>query len=260
MEPHTGFNNFDYAIFGVILLSGLLALMRGFVREVVALLVWTGAIIIAFHYYLLGEPFVHQYVKEPNLANIISGVCIFCLSFIVLSLIGYGVCKIVRGGALTAIDRSLGFLFGLFRGVLVVCLAYLLVAAFLWPDIDKPTPPAEPQSTAQVQTQPASQAQAQPPTPAPKEKPIPEWLAKARTRPFIALGAEWMKQFVPEKQIEKTTEEYLDKKSTTQHMMDQQTLDTLSTMGIGSSHIDTHGYDDKSRSNVDQLIDEKVKQ
>jgi len=86
MEPHTGLNNLDYIVLGVILLSGLLALMRGFVREVLSLAVWIGAYIIAARFYSLAEPSARQYIKSPSLATDVAAVATFIVAFIVLSL------------------------------------------------------------------------------------------------------------------------------------------------------------------------------
>ena len=259
MEPHTGLNNLDFVVLGIILLSGLLALMRGFAREVLSLAVWIASYFVAAHYFPLAEPYVHQFVKSPSLVTDIAAVTVFCVAFVILSLISFFIARFVKGDALTAIDRSLGFLFGLVRGVLVVCLIYLIAAAIFWPDIDKAEmQSAAPQLDQQAATTPTSDPAA-PPVEKPKDRGMPPaLLMQARTRPYLAYGAEWLKQFVPEKKVAASAQ-YLDKKNEPQHMLDQKLLDNLSMPGIGTSHPDASpSYDDKSRSNLNQLIDQKA--
>jgi membrane protein required for colicin V production len=251
MEPHTGLNNLDYIVLGIILLSGLLALMRGFVREVLSLAVWVGAYLIAARYYPLAEPTARHYIKSPSLATDVAAVSVFIIAFIVLSLISYLIAQLVQGRALTAIDRSLGFLFGLLRGALVVCLVYLIAVALIWPDIDKPPEPAP---SVEAQTQNPAEAKEKD-----KNQP-PQWLMQAKTRPFIAYGAAWLKNFVPEKQIEETTKQYMEQKASAQHVIDQKTLDVLSTPAVPGAHDDkAPSYDDKNRAGLNNLIEEKAK-
>src|SRR5580692_6080730 len=95
MDPHTGLNNLDYIVLGIILLSGLLALMRGFVREVLSLGVWIGAYFIAIRCYPLAEPFTKKYIKTPSLATDIAGVATFCVAFILLSIVGMLIARLV---------------------------------------------------------------------------------------------------------------------------------------------------------------------
>jgi membrane protein required for colicin V production len=238
MEPHSGLNTLDYAVLGVILASGLFALMRGFVREMFSLGAWIGAYFCAVKYYPLAEPTVAHYVKNEKAVGIISAVAVFCVALIVLAIIGNLIAGLlIRGRGLTAVDRSLGFLFGIVRGVLVVSIAYLASVAMLWPDINKP---------------PDEQA---------KDRNIPPaLLMEAKTRPAMDYGAGRLKEFVPQKEIEKLTPNYFEEKTSVQHTIQEQTLENLSTPSIAvTKPIAAPAYDDKNRSGLDQLINQKGK-
>jgi len=242
MDPQNGFNDLDYSVFAILILSGLLALVRGFVREVFSLGAWTGAYFAAAKFYPLLEPSLHRHIKNPTVVTVIAAASLFIVALILLSIMGSLVCNLIKGHALTSIDRSLGFLFGLFRGALVVVLIYLGATTILWPDLDKVTVVPSEQTKDKVAKLPA-----------------PEWLLNARTRPSLSYGAKELKQFIPQSQVEKTTQKYLEQKAQAQHMIDQDKLDLLTTPTVsGSANNDnSKSYDDESRQGLDQLVNQK---
>ncbi len=225
MDLQTSFNNFDYVVLGVILLSGLLALMRGLIREVFSLVAWIGAFIAATQYYPLAEPWTQRYLhKSPEIATQAAGVVVFVIAFVLLSVTGALIAKlIIRGGTLTAIDRSLGFIFGIIRGVVIVSIVYLLLTTILWPDLDEEKkadvlalPPAVATTPQQTENKDGT-----PPA-------APEWILKAKTRTFLNYGAKQLKVFIPEKDIESTTAAYFGKKSAAQKTIQEHAKDMLS--------------------------------
>ena len=210
MDPHTGFTIMDYAVIGIILLSGLLAIFSGFVREIYSLFNWVASFFIGFHFYRVAEPYVKNYVSNPNTVMYLSIFIVFCVSFILLALVGIAIKGLlIRGAGITAIDRSLGFVYGLARGFVVVSALYLAATIFLWPDIDK-----VPTATATLHDEPGNNGDH------PKDEmkegmtmAPPNWVVDARTRPMLAMGAVMMREFIPDKMLEKTTAEYLDRKT-----------------------------------------------
>jgi membrane protein required for colicin V production len=237
MEPAHGLTILDLSVFGIVLVSGLLALMRGFVREVFSLAAWTGAYFAATQYYALAEPWARHWVKNKTGATALAAIIVFILALTILSLAGYFLAKLIRGRALTAIDRSLGFVFGVVRGVLIVCLCYLGASYIPWLNLN----------VEQTETHFEGAKEE------PKEKP-PEWLVQAKTRPALAAGADILREFIPEKAIEKTLQEYDDQKKNAHHIIENQAKDLLDdTM----REKNTPAYDDKNRSDMNQLIDTK---
>ena len=99
------------------------------------------------------RPFARELISLPLLADVAAGGVIFIVALLILSLITRAVSRRVQDSALNAVDRSLGFLFGLFRGALLVCLAYIPLAWLMSPGEQ------------------------------------PAWLRDARTRPLVEQGA-----------------------------------------------------------------------
>lgn len=215
MELHAGFNSLDYIVLGIILVSGLFALMTGLVRELYSLLNWIASYFISIHFYFLAVPFVKKYISNPNTIIDVSIFAVFCASFIILAIIGMIVTRtLISGGTLTMIDRSLGFVFGVVRGLLVVCLVYMVAASVLWPDIDKPQ---EKKLIEQVSNGPATEPQAKEGEKQSITMSAPHWLVEARTRPLLSHGAALLKKFIPEKAFEKTAQEVLRQKESIQN-------------------------------------------
>jgi len=218
MEPHTGFNNLDYIVIGIILLSGLLALARGFVREIFSLIAWAGASFAAFKFYPLLMPMAQHHIKNEKAAEWAATVGIFVVTLVVLMVIGSLVCGLIKGRALTSIDRSLGFVYGLARGVLVVSLVYLGVITFMWPDINEP--PKQSIETTMVQSPESDNKDHSTP---------PELLLQAKTRPVLDYFAQTLKALVPKEMIDKTLKNAEEQKDATEKAAKQHMLDNLST-------------------------------
>jgi membrane protein required for colicin V production len=254
METHSILNTLDYVVLGIILLSGLLALMRGFIREVLSLAAWVGAYMVAAKYYPHAEPWVAKYTKNETAITVVASALIFCGALVVLSIIGYFIAKVVRGPAITAIDRSLGFVFGLLRGFLICAAVYLLVVSMRWPDIDKPHVETHAQNEATHESDKESKAKD-----AEENRNVPpEWLLSAHTRPALAWGANMLKAFLPEKELAHMTQSYTDDKATMQRKIDEQTLEMLSSPATApQKDMRAPSYDGNSRSNLDHLINQK---
>lgn len=124
----------DLVILAVLAISGLLAFLRGFVREVLGIAAWIGAAALA----VWANPrilpsfdrWLHAY---PGVAQPAAFGAVFIGSLIPLMLVCHAVGKAVRRSALGGLDRTLGLLFGLMRGAALVAIAYIFVPRGLWP-------------------------------------------------------------------------------------------------------------------------------
>ena len=123
----------DGIAIGVVLLSGVLALARGFVREVLGIGAWIGAGLAAFVSYPLVEPQITGIVGNPKLVLPVSIGIVFIVVLIVLSILSAWLGSMVRDSVLSGVDRTLGLAFGLVRGAVIVCLAYIALSIFLQP-------------------------------------------------------------------------------------------------------------------------------
>jgi membrane protein required for colicin V production len=121
------FQLFDLILAGIMLISGLLALMRGFTREVLSLVAW-GLAAVGAYFAVKQQPLVDlalPYVDKPVLAQIIVGAIAFIVVLIVVSVISVKISDYVVDSSAGAFDRTLGFIYGLARGFVLVAIAYL---------------------------------------------------------------------------------------------------------------------------------------
>ena len=122
-------NWLDFAVLAVIALSALISLIRGFVREVISLVVWIAAFWIGIRYASEVAVYFADYIPSPTIQLGAGFVVLFVLTLIVGALINYVAGQFVGRTGLTGTDRYIGVIFGLARGVVVV--AVLVLAAGL---------------------------------------------------------------------------------------------------------------------------------
>lgn len=124
-------NFVDAAVILAVLLSGILAFVRGFVREVLGIVAWVGAALAVLH----GLPYILPYATmqfgDSPLVAIGTGIAVFVVSLLALSILFGAVARRVRSAELGALDRSLGFLFGLARGLAVVAILFIVSVLLL---------------------------------------------------------------------------------------------------------------------------------
>jgi len=158
----------DGIVIAIILLSGLFAFFRGFVKEALAIGAWVGAALAALYGFKYARPITRQFITVEMIADVTTGAVLFIAALIVLSLISGAISRRVQDSRLSAVDRSLGFLFGVARGGVIVCLALLVVN---WA--------------------------------VPREQ-RPDWIAQAKTLPAIEQGAQWLLNLLPREATSQT--------------------------------------------------------
>lgn len=129
---------FDAIVFAVVLISAVLAMARGFVREVLSVASWVLAALAAFYFYDALLPLLEPYFSNQTIAIIISAAVIFFVALIVLTFITIKIADMVIDSRVGPVDRLLGFIFGAARGVLLLVIAFFF---FTWlvPLADQPT-------------------------------------------------------------------------------------------------------------------------
>lgn len=119
----------DLIVLVVIFVSAVLAMVRGFVREVLSVASWIVAVAAAYYFYKPLLPMVKPYVANTDIAAIIAAACVFFVALIVASYLTTRISDWVIDSRVGAIDRGLGFLFGAGRGILLLVIALLF---FTW--------------------------------------------------------------------------------------------------------------------------------
>lgn len=115
----------DYVIFGIIGVSALISLMRGFVREALSLAVWVAAFWIAWSFFRDLAPYL-TWFSVPSVKYGIAFAILFLVTLIVGGLVNYLMGQLVDRTGLTGTDRLIGMLFGAARGILLVTVLILL--------------------------------------------------------------------------------------------------------------------------------------
>lgn len=128
-----GFTLVDAGVAIIVLLSGVLAYSRGFVRETMAILGWIGATVVAFIFADQVEPLVRQipvigdFIGDScELAIIAAFAAVFAVALVVVSIFTPLFSSVVQRSALGGVDQALGFFFGVLRGILLVAVAFFV--------------------------------------------------------------------------------------------------------------------------------------
>jgi membrane protein required for colicin V production len=151
----------DLAVLGIVLVSALLSMMRGFTREVLAIASWAAAAAAAYYFYPMVMPYLTPYIHKEVIAQAASAAIVFFVTLIVVSLFTVRLSDVILDSRIGALDRSLGFVFGVARGFLLAVVAF---AIFNW---------------------------------LVSEKQQPEWVKNARTRPVLTETANRIVAILP---------------------------------------------------------------
>lgn len=157
------FQILDFVLFSIMAISGILALARGFTREVLSLVAW-GAGAAAAYFAIKQQKLldiVMPYAGKPIIATIAVGAIAFIVVMIVVSVISVKISDRVVDSRVGAFDRTLGFLYGLARGLVLVSIAYLFYGWL---------------------------------TPSDRQE---DWVRKAQTLPIISKVSDALLRFVP---------------------------------------------------------------
>jgi membrane protein required for colicin V production len=220
-EAAPAVNWVDIGIGLVVLISAVLAFSRGFVHEVLTVAAWVGAAFATIHAYPYVQPYASQYIGNETAAKLAAGTVVFIVSLVVLSLLTRGVTRQVKDSALNALDRSLGFLFGIARGAVLVCLAYIVVG-WAWAPAEQPT-----------------------------------WLRQARSLPAVETGATMLRSLVPGSAQAAGSDAAAKARSAAEQAQEtKRMLDQMMTPQPRDAGGDEKsGYSDKERNEMERLIE-----
>jgi membrane protein required for colicin V production len=127
----------DIILLMVMLISGLLAMIRGFMREILSIGAWGVAAVVTLYSYSRVLPMAKQYFTSETVAAAVSVGGVFLATLLIVSIITARISDMILDSRVGALDRTLGFLFGLGRGLVIVVVAFLFFA-WLVPDRSQP--------------------------------------------------------------------------------------------------------------------------
>jgi len=207
----------DIAVVGFTALSGLIAFSMGFVRVVLALLGWVGAIFTTMYLFPYVQPLAKQWVTLEILADGLAGLIVFIGSLTILTMISHTIGNRVRSSGLGTLDRTIGLIFGLGLGTIIVSLSYI---GMIWA-MDLP------QATAKQ----------------------PQWLQESKSRPFLKWGAAQLKALAPKRLGFISTTQKDTSKILKQRFENLVTPETKKT-----NKKKREGYNPKERREMDRLF------
>ena len=212
MEYH---NLFDLLVILFILASAFFAFSRGFFQEIFSLFSWSGALLISYFYSKYLIDYVDKILNNPTLSNLITYLVIFIVSLFLLSFISKKISGLIKYSSVGMIDRSLGFLFGVIRGYILLCLM-LFGYNFFFNEV------------------------------------YPKWLEKSKLSYILMKGSiELISIFDKDNQSINSIEKKIIEKS---NSLFEKSIDSRLRRDKNDSRID-RGYNEDDRNNLDQLID-----
>jgi membrane protein required for colicin V production len=126
----------DFLIIGIILISALISIVRGFVKEVFSLASWILAFWVALLFYPHLATLLAGYVETPSIRSFVAFASLFVVTLILGALVNHLISQVVKKTGLSGTDRMLGIFFGLIRGVAIVTLLVLAAGATPMPQDD----------------------------------------------------------------------------------------------------------------------------
>jgi membrane protein required for colicin V production len=144
------------------LISGLLAMVRGFMREVLSIIAWVLAAGATLYSYAKLLPLAKQYFNNDIVATVAVIGGVFLVTLLVVSVLTVRLSDMVLDSRVGALDRTLGFLFGLARGLVIVVVAFIF---FTWLVPDRSQP---------------------------------EWVKSAKSRVVLTGTGQWLMSMLPE--------------------------------------------------------------
>ncbi len=116
----------DYAILGVIVVSVIVSVIRGFMREALSLISWVLALWVALSFADDLAVQLNNVIAQPQIRLAVAFVMLFVITLFIGGLFNFIFGGLVQRSGLTGTDRSLGMVFGFARGGLVVALLLLI--------------------------------------------------------------------------------------------------------------------------------------
>jgi membrane protein required for colicin V production len=122
-------NTTDYLVLAAVIISAVVGSLRGFLREAIALVTWVIALFIAWHFSDLIAPHLGGLLSADPLSTWAARAIIVVLLLLLGTGIGITLAHFVRLSIFSAMDHFLGFVFGLFRGLVMLGVFVILAQA-----------------------------------------------------------------------------------------------------------------------------------
>ena len=128
----------DFIFFSLTIFSSLIGLSRGFIKEFLSLTKWLLSLYIAFVSLEKTKIILSSFLKDTEIIDLIAAISTFLLTFLILSFIFNFISKFLSLKGVGFIDKSLGFLFGSLRMILIFSLIFIIYTDIFY-NQEKPT-------------------------------------------------------------------------------------------------------------------------
>lgn len=110
----------DLIIVAIVAISGLISLVRGFVKEAMSLIIWIAAFAVSMTFSDTVAILLQNLIELASMRQLVAWGGLFVGTLLLGAMINYMFAKIIDSTGLAGTDRTLGFVFGIFRGLLIV--------------------------------------------------------------------------------------------------------------------------------------------
>jgi membrane protein required for colicin V production len=208
----------DIILIGVMLVSALLAMIRGFMREILSIAAWVIAAIVTLYAYTRLMPWAKSYFNNDIIAAAVVIGGTFLGTLLIVSIITVRFSDMVLDSRVGALDRTLGFLFGLARGLIIVVVAFLFFAWLVPP-----------------RTQPS-------------------WVANAKSRVVLQNTGDWLISMLPD-DPESTILRRLKRTKPEDSEPQDPPTDQRSNLGVPPDSGGSPAYGQSDRTGMQRLIE-----
>jgi membrane protein required for colicin V production len=117
----------DIILILIMIFSGFLAMLRGLTREMLSIMSWALAALLTLFCYTQFRDTMRSMIDTPMLADGVLIVGVFLIALILFSIVTINISDRILSSGVGAFDRTLGFIYGLFRGLILVVITYLII-------------------------------------------------------------------------------------------------------------------------------------
>ncbi len=216
-------NGLDLAVGAILLVSALIAFIRGFVHEVLSIAAWVGAVAAVIYGFPFIQPHARSLISLNWAADATAAVAIFLIVLLILSIATHAVAHAIQKSALNNLDRSLGFVFGIARAIVILAVG-LIITDWL------------------------------------TERERPRWIQTAKTLPAIEIAAEGLISVLPPSFMPPTSRPAASVKAD-EAVKTAKTLQLLNRPAAASNESDAKektsevGYQSQERRDIERLME-----
>ncbi len=125
------FNIVDIVFLIVLLLSGIFSFYKGIIQEILRIISWVGASFVALYGYDITAPYVGNYIDNELAVSLLTSSGLFTLTLVTFYFISRTISSAIKNNTIGTLNKSLGFLFGVGRGLVLLATIYIAMGTLM---------------------------------------------------------------------------------------------------------------------------------